>query len=171
MPTELMYKKKPIMAVERSISSWAAIDWMVEMSQEELLAAGIHQLKRRPEDVERAKAKLCAGQERNKDRFGRTHWLRPKKIEEGDWVLVYNNSLDNQHKTTRKFARRWFELYTVTSANDNDTYHLGRTRIAVPVAGKRIKAFKKRHEDEPGLGGVDDDNDHFGADEDSESDT
>ena len=46
----------------------------------------------------------------------------------------------------RKFARRWFGPYAVTSANDNNTYHLVEldgTRIAVPVAGKRIKAFKK----------------------------
>ena len=52
----------------------------------------------------------------------------------------------------RKFARRWFGPYAVTSANDNNTYHLVEldgTRIAVPVAGKRIKAFKKRHKDEP----------------------
>jgi hypothetical protein len=85
---------------------------------------------------------------RNKGRFDRTHRLRPKKIEEGDWVLVYDSSLDNQHKATRKFARRWFGPYVVTSVNDNGMYHLVEldgTRIAVPVAGKRIKTFKKRH--------------------------
>jgi hypothetical protein len=35
----------------------------------------------------------------------------------------------------------------VTSVNDIGTYHLAEldvTRIAVPVAGKRVKAFKKR---------------------------
>ena len=40
----------------------------------------------------------------------------------------------------------------VTIANDNATYHLAEldgTRIEIPVAGKRIKAFKKRHEVEP----------------------
>ena len=40
----------------------------------------------------------------------------------------------------------------VQSANDNGTYHLAEldgTRMAIPVAGKRIKAFKKRHDDEP----------------------
>ena len=89
---------------------------------------------------------------RNKARFDRTHRLRPKKIEEGDWVLVYDNSLNNQHRATRKFARRWFGPYVVQSANDNGTYHLAEldgTRMAIPVAGKRIKAFKKRHDDEP----------------------
>jgi hypothetical protein len=61
-------------------------------------------------------------------------------------VLVYDNSLDNHHKATRKFARRWFGPYVVTNVNDNGTYHLSEldgTRIAVPVSGKRIKAFKK----------------------------
>ena len=61
-------------------------------------------------------------------------------------MLVYGSSLDNQHKATRKFVRRWFGPYTVTSANDNDTYHLGEldgTRLVVLVAEKRIKAFKK----------------------------
>ena len=87
-------------------------------------------------------------------------------IEEGNWVLVYDSSLDNQHKATRKFARRWFGPYVVTSANDNGTYHIAEldgTRIAVPVAGKRIKAFKKRHEAEPDPMSVGNDEDWFGA--------
>jgi hypothetical protein len=106
---------------------------------------------------------------KNKERFDRTHRLRLKKIEEGDWVLVYDSSLDHQHKATRKFARRWFGPYVVTSVNDNGTYHLAeldRTRIAVPVAGKRIMAFKKRHKDNPNLenGESDDKEDGMGGD-------
>ena len=49
----------------------------------------------------------------------------------------------------------------MTGANDNGTYHLAEldgTRIAIPVTGKRVKAFKKRHEGEPDLGSMDDDN-------------
>ena len=59
----------------------------------------------------------------------------------------------------------------VTSANDNGTYHLAELdgrRMALLVAGKRIKAFKKRHEDEPDLESVDDDDDRIGVDGDSE---
>ena len=62
----------------------------------------------------------------------------------------------------RNFARRWFGPYAVTSANDNGTYHLAElneTRIVVPLVGKRIKAFKKRHEDEPDLEDMDSDDD------------
>ena len=60
----------------------------------------------------------------------------------------------------------------VTSANDNDTYHLAEldgTRIVMLVAGKRIKAFKKRHEDEPNPEGVEDGDNRIGADDDSEN--
>ena len=91
---------------------------------------------------------------KNKGRFDRTHRLRPKKIEEGDWVLVYDNSLDNQHKTTRKFTRRWFSPYVVTSANDNTTYHLTElegSRLAIPFAGKRVQIFKKRQDENPDI--------------------
>ena len=48
----------------------------------------------------------------------------------------------------------------MTSANDNDTYHLAEldgTQLAVPVAGKRIKEFKKWYEGEPKLGSDEDD--------------
>ena len=88
-----------------------------------------------------------------------------KKIEEGDWVLVYDSNLDNQHKAARKFARRWFGPYVVTSANDNGTYHLAEldgTQLTVPVVGKQMKAFKKRHEDEPDLGSEEEDDERFG---------
>ena len=87
--------------------------------------------------------------------------------------MVHESNLDNQHKATWKFVRRWFGPYAVTSANDNDTYNLAEldgTRIVVPVPRKRIKAFKKWHEEEPDPRGVDDDNDRIRADGDSESD-
>jgi hypothetical protein len=39
MPAELMYGQKPVMPTERTISSWAALEWRNERSREELLAA------------------------------------------------------------------------------------------------------------------------------------
>ena len=106
---------------------------------------------------------------KNKVQFGKTHRLRPKKIEEGDWVLVYDSSLDNQHRTTRKFARRQFEPYVVTSANDNATYHLAEldgSRLVVPIAGKRV--FKKRQDEDPDLDHLDDEYDRADVNEDME---
>ena len=48
----------------------------------------------------------------------------------------------------------WFRPYVVIQVNNNTTYHLAEldgTRILIPVAGKWIKAFKKRHEAEPNM--------------------
>ena len=146
VPAELMFGQKPIMSVEWTIASWMEIDWANKMNREELLVIRIRQLERRPGNMERAKAKLHEAREKNKEWFDRTHGQRPRKLEEGDWILVYDNSLDNQHQLTRKFARLWFGLYVVTSANDNAMYHLvelNGTRIPVPIAGIRINPFKK----------------------------
>ena len=154
MPAELMYGQKPVMPIEDTIASWVAMPWENEMSREELLATRIRQLERRPEDLELAKERLEAARLHNKARFDKTHRLRPRKIEEGDWVIVYDSSLDNQHSSMRKFAKRWFGPYVVTSANDNATYHLAEldgTKLAVPIAGKRVKIFKKRHDNQPNL--------------------
>ena len=66
----------------------------------------------------------------------------------------------------RKFARWWFGPYVVMSANDNGTYHLAEldgTKMVVPVEGKRVKAFKKRHEGEPDLEGMDGDDGRSGT--------
>ena len=134
------------MPVERTIASWIATDWSNEMSTEELLAARIRQLERRPDDVERATARIKEARIRNKARFDRTHRLQLRKIEEGDWVLVYDSSLDNQHRSTRKFVRRWFGPYVVRSVNDNVTYHLAELDV------KRIKALKRQNEVEPNPG-------------------
>ena len=123
MPVELMYGQKQVMPIEKTITSSVVIPWENEMSREELLAARIRQLERRPEDLEHAQKIMEVDRVKNKIWFDKTHRLHPKKIKEGDWVLVYDNILDNQHKMIRKFARRWFNRYVVTSANDNATYH------------------------------------------------
>jgi hypothetical protein len=50
----------------------------------------------------------------------------------------------------------------VTSVNNNGTYHLAEldgTSIAVPITGKRVKAFKKQHDNEPDLGSGESDDD------------
>jgi hypothetical protein len=66
---------------------------------------------------------------------------------EGDWVLVNNNSLDNQHSAVRKFSRRWFGPYIVQKVKDNANYHLTEldsTPIALPIVGKRVKIYQRR---------------------------
>ena len=67
-------------------------------------------------------------------------------------VIVYDSSLDHQHITIQKFARRWFGPYEVRQVCDNRTYQLSElngTMLHSPIAGKRIKIFKKRKDAEP----------------------
>ena len=94
------------------------------MSREELLVAQIRQIEQRLEDIEWVKERVKRVRINNKGRFDRTHQLRPRKIEEGEWVLVYDSSLNNHHRSMRKFARRCCGPYMVTSANNNTMYHL-----------------------------------------------
>ena len=73
---------------------------------------------------------------------------------------MHDSNLDNQHSSMRKFTRRWFRPYVVTSVNDNATYHLAKlygTSLEVPIAGKRVKIFKKRYAEEPNLDDLEDD--------------
>ena len=67
-------------------------------------------------------------------------------------MIVYDSSLDHQHTTMQKFAKRWFGPYEVWKVFDNGTYRLSElngTILRVPIVGKRVKIFKKRTDDKP----------------------
>ncbi|KAL3687181.1 hypothetical protein R1sor_013490 [Riccia sorocarpa] len=147
MPVELMLGQKPIMLVENEVPTWATLPWEDGLDRESVLALRIRQLERREKDIQEAQRKLEAAQLGNKERFDKTHRLRPQPIQPGDWVLVYDSSLENQHSTVRKFSRRWFGPYVVLSVHDNATYalrELDGTPVRVQVAGKRVKLFRRR---------------------------
>ena len=62
---------------------------------------------------------------------------------------MYDNSLDNQHSTSHKFAKRWFGPYVIRQVNRNATYFLTEmdgVALKLPIAGKRIKLFQKRED-------------------------
>ena len=121
------------------------------------------------EDIEVAKARLKNARLKNKKDFDRRHRLRPRKIFEGDWVLVYDTSLENQHSTAQKNSQRWFGPYVVKKVEDNATYRLAEldgTPLALPIAGKRVKIFKRRERMEIGFKALD--NCDLGIDDKSE---
>ncbi|KAL3700490.1 hypothetical protein R1sor_018512 [Riccia sorocarpa] len=139
--------QKSIMPVEELIPTWSVLPWMDNLTREELLDLRIRQLEQRNEDVKQVLERLKTARLKNKNTFDRKHRLRPRPIEEGDWALVYDNSLDNQHSALRKFSRRWFGPYVVVRVLDNATYllrELDGTPLRVPIAGKRVKIFKRR---------------------------
>ncbi|KAL3682400.1 hypothetical protein R1sor_000422 [Riccia sorocarpa] len=149
MPVELILGQKPIMPIEDNVLSWVSLPWEDGIDRETLLALRTRQLERREEDLADAQEKLKQARLKNKLRFDKTHRLRPKQIEVGDWVLVYDSSLENQHSTIRKFSRRWFGPYVVLAVHDNATYSLREldgTTLRIATTGKRVKLFKRRND-------------------------
>lgn len=76
--------------------------------------------------------------------FDQTHRLHLKPILESDWVVVYDNTLDYQDSTQRKFAQRWFDAYVVVIVHENGTYSLQELdgiSIQIPIVRKWVKAF------------------------------
>ena len=147
MLIELMLGQKPIMPIEDLVSTWVFLDWKDGISRERLLELRIQQLERLPKDQKIALDKLKEARLSNKDKFDKTHQLRTKGIQIGDWVLVFDSSLDHQHSTLRKFSWRWFGPYVVVATYDNALYthcELDGTVLKIPIAGKRIKAFRRR---------------------------
>ncbi|KAL3686234.1 hypothetical protein R1sor_004256 [Riccia sorocarpa] len=125
----------------------AFLPWEDNLDRDSLLAQRIRQLEHREEDLTDAQEKLKAARLKNKARFDKTHRLCPRPIQVGDWVLVYDSSLENQHSTVRKFSRRWFGPYVVLAVHDNTTYSLREldgTPLRIQVAGKRVKLFRIR---------------------------
>ncbi|KAL3684474.1 hypothetical protein R1sor_002496 [Riccia sorocarpa] len=143
----IVHALKPILPIEDSVFSWVSLPWEDGVDRETLLAWRIRQLERREEDLADVQEKLKQARLKNKSRFDKTHRLRPKPIQPGDWVLVYEITLENQHSTVRKFSRRWFGPFVVLVVNDNATYSLREldgTILRLAVARKRVKLFKKR---------------------------
>ncbi|KAH6556005.1 hypothetical protein KP509_1Z211600 [Ceratopteris richardii] len=88
---------------------------------------------------------------KNKHYFDKTHRLHPKPIEVGDWVLIYDSTFDSQYDARKKLTQRWFGPYIVSKVNNNGTYalcELNGVALKALIAGKRIKLFKKRDNDE-----------------------
>ena len=83
-----------MMPTEETVLSWSSIPWEENMEQEDLLALRIRQLERRQEDIDIATEKLKKARLKNKELFDKKHRLRPREIKEGDWVLVYDSSLE-----------------------------------------------------------------------------
>ncbi|MCO5567149.1 hypothetical protein L7F22_020837 [Adiantum nelumboides] len=121
MPFELMYGQKHVMPIEEVVLSWTILPWGNELSRDDLLALRIRQLERRQEDIEEARLKLKEARLKNKDLFDKNHRLRPHAIQDGNWVLVYDSSLDNQYTAMRKMVKRWFGPYAVLHVYPNAT--------------------------------------------------
>jgi len=82
------------------------------------LALDIQQLERRLEDIAIAIQRLKNAMLKNKRICLIVNNDYDVAVEVGDWVLVYDDSLDNQYSTTRKFTKRWFGPCVVIQVGD-----------------------------------------------------
>ena len=88
---------------------------------------------------------------KSKKHFHKRHRLQPRKVEEGDWVHVYDSRLDKQHSTARKFGKWWLGTYLVRKVEAYATYLLAKIDgipFALPIVGKMIKIFTIRYVNE-----------------------
>ena len=148
MSIELMLGQKPIMPAEDLVPTWVFLDCKDGIIREGLLELRIQQLERLPENQKIALEKLKTTRLINKDRFDKTHRLRTIGIQIGDWVLVFDSSLEHQYSILRMFSKRWFEPYVVVATHDNATYtfrELDGTVLRLLIVSKWIKVFKKRN--------------------------
>ena len=146
-PAELVCGHLPLMPIEEDIASWRTIEWKDNISTEDLLAKRMEHFDQTPAIVATALEKLKASRIQNKVRFDKTHRLRPTPIKEGDWVLIFNDYLLNQHATIKKFALRWRGPFVVVMVHPNATYTVRELDGAIHserYAGKRVKLFKRR---------------------------
>jgi hypothetical protein len=60
---------------------------------------------------------------------------------EGDWVLVYDNILDNQLSTTQKFAKQLFTPYVIKKRKQCNlsSSRVSWNPLAQPIPKKGIK--------------------------------
>ncbi|KAH7441551.1 hypothetical protein KP509_03G043100 [Ceratopteris richardii] len=92
--------------------------------------------------IEEALIKLKASRQKNKIVFDKSHRLRPKKLNEGDWVLVYDSSQYTQYEAHHELVKRWFGPYMICKVFGNGTYSLKELdgpKLKDLIAGKGIK--------------------------------
>lgn len=146
-PAELVSGHLPLMPLEENVWSWRTVNWEDQVSSEELLVRRMEHFQHTPEKIAVAMEKMKQAREKNKVRFDKTHRLRPIAIKEGDWVLIAEGGLEQQHSTKAKFMRRWRGPFVVVTVHANATYTVRELDGAVhqlPYAGKRVKLFKRR---------------------------
>lgn len=146
-PAELVCGHLPLMPIEEEVASWRTIEWKDNISKEELLVKRMEHFEQSPSIIAAALDKLVTTRMKNKVQFDKSHRLRPIPIKEGDWVLIFNNYLLNQHSTINKFALRWRGPFVVVIVHTNATYtvrELDGTIHSERYAGKRVKLFKRR---------------------------
>lgn len=155
MPYELMFGAEPMLAVMHNVPAWGVIPWESNMSREDLLAARVRQLERRQEDINAAAEMIREARTRDAEARNLGRRRRPEPINVGDWVVLADSARDMTYTSDKKLEPRWSGPYEVTEKDtDTSTYRIAELDGTVAekrVAGRRLKMFKRREEDQVDL--------------------
>jgi hypothetical protein len=121
---QLMFGMQCIVPVELDAVSWHVANWRYPMTTTELLAARTRQLARRDDDLEYAAKSFEDSRLKMKEYFDRTHPLRPRRIQVGDLVLLYETQFVSQW--SRKFKNNWTGPYVVIEVKGDGSYRIGQ---------------------------------------------
>jgi hypothetical protein len=151
-PYYLLYGQHPLMPFDVRDKTFHSLDWPSIHTTEELLALRIIQLSKRDELLDEAvkanyKARLKAA-----DAFNQKHAARMDTGEynPGEWVIVYNEALDNQHGS--KGSPKWFGPFIIVQRRPTGAYVVQQPDGAVlkrPIAWRRLKLYHYRENTEP----------------------
>jgi hypothetical protein len=95
-----------LMPIKHDIASWKTIAWEDNVLQEELLFRRMQNFDQIPARVAQAIEKVKAKRMANKPRIDKKHCLRPILIQEGDWVLIAEGGLGQDHSSAKKFIQQ-----------------------------------------------------------------
>ena len=144
---ELLYGRDCLLLVELSVRSWVAVDWGKINSREDLILAKMQQLDARQQSEELAAENLRRSHLSNKEYFDQHKRLRLElqKLNTGDLVLLYDDSLRKSKSRFTKLNDRWRGLYRIRETPEDSTYYrleeLDGTSLAQSFAGNRLRKF------------------------------
>ena len=113
-PYRLMYGSDAILPIELSVPTWQTLPWDSVISTADLLAVRARQVQRRNKDFKEAALYLQRTRAENQELFNEKHRLRAKDFNVGDFVLLYDTKLDNNHSS--KLIYKWMGPYRIHKA-------------------------------------------------------
>ena len=122
-PFYLLYGVHPVLPFDLTEASFM-ITYQEEMSSEDLLAARIRQLQKKPEDLEHAAQVLTKNRLKSKEQFEKRFHTRlcHSHYEPGTLVLVRNSMIEKE--LNRKSKPRYLGPYKVVRRTRNGAYAL-----------------------------------------------
>ena len=151
-PYYLLYGQHPLMPYDVHDRTFHSLDWPSVTTTEELLALRIIQLSKKDELLEEAVKANNKSRLKAADAFNRKHAARMTTgdYKPGEWVIVYNEALDNQHGL--KGTAKWFGPFIIVQRRPSGAYIIQQPDGVVlrkPIAWKRLKLYHFRKNTEP----------------------